>query len=535
MRAIITVSTLFFLISSYALFAQPSDPKLTPRPAEQVFQISNVTGEPIPPAPLSDAYEAAYRVHVNGKAGSGIEPLKAFIASNPEVTSKAEAQFWLGRAYSDFGKIASATEAFFESYKINPKGRYAPLALLNLGSMLYSMDQPAEACQVWDSLEATFITAEFSSVRLVGADRRTRFDCPNKATTAVIEDSTFTASEPSDFPVVNSANFEIDPKGSEVGGEATTFISADKCTVEIRVGTPENWLDDSRMKNLVIKHGMELFSQRGCMDWKGKPANEVKILVRQMVSIAAKKWDGPCPESISAERRWMCSAPMGYIAGSLTGDHLGNFKDTHGAGVMAEIKQQSGATHDFFFGGRSFERIADDVYLVSYDNKALKTKQVDDQFKASDRRRAEAIASKNAATATAETKRNANIATFKRQAALSLTAASRGYGAAAIDRMVGACFPTYAKDAVCKDFRIDHAQFRSPSRADVANGITAIVDIKASALSKIDLKSQWREICSSNTFIQVKTNLGSSVTGMVIANIFGARLGSVGKRRLSLD
>ena len=106
--------------------------------------------------------------------------------------------------------------------------------------------------------------------------------------------------------------------------------------------------------------------------------------------------------------------------------------------------------------------------------------------------------------ANAESKRAANIAAFKRQSAATLASASRGYGAAAINRMVDECFANYAKDAVCKDFRISSAQYRSPSRADIANGITSIIDVKAFALSKRSPTSQWRDICSFNTFIQVK-------------------------------
>ena len=113
-------------------------------------------------------------------------------------------------------------------------------------------------------------------------------------------------------------------------------------------------------------------------------------------------------------------------------------------------------------------------------------------------------ASKNAraaADAKADAQRNANIASFKRQASSTLTASSRGYGLLAVNRMADQCFPSHAKQAVCKDFVIISARFRIPSRADKANGIASIIDVKASALSQLSPASQWREICSSSTFV----------------------------------
>jgi hypothetical protein len=328
-------------------------------------------------------------------------------------------------------------------------------------------------------------------------------------TNARVDDFVIKASSVIDYVNGSSAGSIIQPNSLESSGDATTFRSENRCTVEIRVATPEDWLDDNRMKDLVIKHGMELFNERSCLDWKGKPANQVKIYARQIVPIEQKKWDGPCPASISEERRWMCASPMGYVAGSLTGSHLGNFKDTYGAGVTAEIKQQAGATHEFFFGGRTFERISGDVYLVSYDNKALKTKRVAEEFRASDRRRAEAIASKETAALAAKRTHDANVASFRRQASLTLSPKDRGYGSAALEIMIENFF--YFNDKAGrrarfkegKDFLIVQAQYQTLSRADVANGITSIIDVKSVALFKDRSVDPWKEFCSHNRFIRI--------------------------------
>jgi hypothetical protein len=257
------------------------------------------------------------------------------------------------------------------------------------------------------------------------------------------------------------------------------------------------------MKALVIKHGLDLFNRNACLDYRGQPKNLVEVVIRQRVPIPAKQWNGPCPDSIPANRKWVCSSFTGYVSGGITGGQLGDLKNRAGVGVSGDIRRLVGPEKQYSFGGRKFERIQGDVYLVDYYNWALQVKEAHDDSVRRENLRLAAVADRERAQAQTAQIRAQNIAAFRAGASRTLIASQRLVGNLVVAQMAQGCFPTYAPQTQCKDFRIDSYLYRSPSRADSANGITAIVDVKASALRKTDPQSQWREFCDSSSYIQI--------------------------------
>ena len=495
---------LFSLISSHAAAAQST------RLTAQAIELSEMTGEPIPPVPIKPAYAEAYRAHIDGRDYAATEQFALFELSNADVAAKAEARYWQGVNYARQNKPATAARIFYQSLTYDPKGKYASFAAFSLGSMLHSVNKKKEACLAWDELEDVFTAPEFTNIRLVGAERRTRFDCPNKNTTASARNSAVATQPPaSGNKSVAASTTDLAVLAVEVSGnnEVETYISKNQCTIEIRVNTPEEWLDDARMKRLVVANGIQLISQRACRDKFGREPEDISVVVRQKLDVPGFRFGTTCPDEITSVRPWMCD----YL---LAGNYLGavGSGDSRGAGVTAQVERKVVTDAQFkswgdnaywmMFGNRPYEKIADDLYLVSYTNSALGKKLSYDQKISREKNEQSARLARKQKEDAAEAKRLSQMAAFRRSSIASLPASQKGYGTLAVNKAAEDCFRVRMGPVECKGFLISVVKPLALSRADQANGITAIIQVKITALRRGLPNGAWSGTCQTTTFIQ---------------------------------
>jgi len=106
--------------------------------------------------PAEDAYMAGYELWKAKKYPEAEKALKAVVAKYPKHRRASYAQNLLGRAYLDDGNPATAAEAFAANYQTNPRGERAPDSLYYLGQALMQLKKPADACRVYDELDAAY-------------------------------------------------------------------------------------------------------------------------------------------------------------------------------------------------------------------------------------------------------------------------------------------------------------------------------------------------------------------------------------------
>jgi TolA-binding protein len=102
------------------------------------------------------AYLEGYKLWSAGKFAQAQTVLEAMVKKYPKHPRSSFAQNLLGRAYLDGGKPAAAAKIFLANYEGNRNGERAPDSLFYLGQALVRLNQPANACKVYDELESVY-------------------------------------------------------------------------------------------------------------------------------------------------------------------------------------------------------------------------------------------------------------------------------------------------------------------------------------------------------------------------------------------
>jgi len=127
-------------------------------PAKGTTTATGSTGTASNPAgdPAEAAYLEGYKLWSTGKFAEAQTVLEAMVKKYPKHPRSSFAQNLLGRAYLDGGKPAAAAKIFLANYENNRNGERAPDSLFYLGQALVRLNQPANACKVFDELESVY-------------------------------------------------------------------------------------------------------------------------------------------------------------------------------------------------------------------------------------------------------------------------------------------------------------------------------------------------------------------------------------------
>lgn len=141
--------------------ATPPPPRVAPPPPRNTTDSApreddTASATPSSGDPAEDAYMAGYELWKAKKYPEAEKALKAVVAKYPRHKRASYAQNLLGRAYLDDGNPATAAEAFAANYQTNPRGERAPDSLYYLGQALVQLKKPADACRVYDELDAAY-------------------------------------------------------------------------------------------------------------------------------------------------------------------------------------------------------------------------------------------------------------------------------------------------------------------------------------------------------------------------------------------
>jgi TolA-binding protein len=137
--------------------AQPADP------AADELAGGNDGGQP-PQSPPSraatdaaeEAYNIGFRLWEQRRYADAQRALTGAADAHPRSRWASWSRNLAGRAYLDDGKPATAARIFLQNYQSNPRGERAADSLFFLGEALVRLNRRAEACPVYDELEATF-------------------------------------------------------------------------------------------------------------------------------------------------------------------------------------------------------------------------------------------------------------------------------------------------------------------------------------------------------------------------------------------
>jgi len=131
--------------------------EVTP-PASAVRGAATGTTPPTSSAgdPAEEAYLTGFRQWESKRYTEAQATLEAMVKKYPKHPRSSFAQNLLGRAYLDAGKPATAAKVLLSNYESNRNGERAPDSLFYLGKALVELDQPANACKVYDELEAVY-------------------------------------------------------------------------------------------------------------------------------------------------------------------------------------------------------------------------------------------------------------------------------------------------------------------------------------------------------------------------------------------
>jgi TolA-binding protein len=158
------------------------EPVVRPVPKPRTPATKPPADEPAAPAaitndPGEDAYMAGYRLWTAKKYSEAQASLAATVKKYPKHRRASYAQNLLGRAYLDAGQPARAAEAFARNYQTNPKGERAPDSLYYLGQSLVALKKPADACRVYDELDAAYGSTLNGQLKAKVAGARTDAKC----------------------------------------------------------------------------------------------------------------------------------------------------------------------------------------------------------------------------------------------------------------------------------------------------------------------------------------------------------------------
>ncbi|HEY0117055.1 MAG TPA: YbgF trimerization domain-containing protein [Allosphingosinicella sp.] len=133
--------------------------------------------EPAAPAvdPAEAAYNAGFRLWEQRRYADAQRALTAAAERYPTSRWASWARNLAGRAYLDDNKPATAARIFLENYQNGRTGERAADSLFFLGEALVKLNRRAEACPVYDELEANYPNMRgFLRERLPAARRAAR-------------------------------------------------------------------------------------------------------------------------------------------------------------------------------------------------------------------------------------------------------------------------------------------------------------------------------------------------------------------------
>lgn len=124
-----------------------------------------------------DSYLYGYRLWEAKMYPEAQAALKSTVAKHPKHRRASYAQNLLGRAYLDEGRPSLASMAFYDSFKKFPDGERAPDSLYFLGQSLVKLNKPADACKVYDELDATYGAKISADLKAKAAAGRAEAKC----------------------------------------------------------------------------------------------------------------------------------------------------------------------------------------------------------------------------------------------------------------------------------------------------------------------------------------------------------------------
>jgi TolA-binding protein len=128
-----------------------------------------------PLAAAQAAYNAGFRLWEQRRFAEAAAALSAVAERHPNSRWASWARNLAGRAHLDDGKPATAARIFLENYQANPRGERAADSLFFLGEALVKLNRRAEACPVYDELQANYPDMRaFLRERLPAARRAAR-------------------------------------------------------------------------------------------------------------------------------------------------------------------------------------------------------------------------------------------------------------------------------------------------------------------------------------------------------------------------
>lgn len=125
----------------------------------------------------NDAYTYGFRLWNAKFYPEAQEQLKATVEKYGTSVVASRAHNLLGRAYLDDGKPALASVAFYENYQKRPKGDRAADSLAYLGEALTQLKKPADACKVYQELNAVYGEGLRAELKDLAAKGRARAKC----------------------------------------------------------------------------------------------------------------------------------------------------------------------------------------------------------------------------------------------------------------------------------------------------------------------------------------------------------------------
>lgn len=124
-----------------------------------------------------DRYVYGFRLWQAKHYAEAQAELKTVVDKYPQYRRASFARNLLGRAYLDDGKPALASVAFYDNYQKLPKGDRAPDSLYYLGVSLTQLKKPADACKVYEELQAVYGASLSASLKTMIADGRKKAKC----------------------------------------------------------------------------------------------------------------------------------------------------------------------------------------------------------------------------------------------------------------------------------------------------------------------------------------------------------------------
>jgi tol-pal system protein YbgF len=124
-------------------------------------QVATVTGNP------QADYDRFYQMILNGDDVAAEQGFRTFLATYPGNARTVDAQYWLAESIfsqatapgAPTTRYLDAANAFLAAYRAAPQGDKAPDALFKLGMSMVALGRPADGCDIYSQVLATFPNA----------------------------------------------------------------------------------------------------------------------------------------------------------------------------------------------------------------------------------------------------------------------------------------------------------------------------------------------------------------------------------------